>query len=76
MTDRPLRIAGEDVVTGEWIEVRSPHSEELLGRVARAGPAEIERAIASAAEGFAESRRLPAYAIEEMTEPKTLFVRA
>jgi acyl-CoA reductase-like NAD-dependent aldehyde dehydrogenase len=61
MADLPLRIAGNEVTTGVWIEVRSPHTGELLGRVAKAGPAEVERAIAEAAEGFDESRRLPGH---------------
>jgi glyceraldehyde-3-phosphate dehydrogenase (NADP+) len=57
----PLRIAGEEVTTGEWIEVRSPWSGELVARASKAGPFEIERAIARAAEGFEETRRLPAH---------------
>jgi acyl-CoA reductase-like NAD-dependent aldehyde dehydrogenase len=76
MTDWPLRIAGEDVVTGEWIEVRSPHSGDLLGRVAKAGPAEIERAIASVAEGFQESRRMPSRARAAALRALGDFVRA
>ena len=59
--DLPLRIGGEEVATGEWFEVRSPQSGELLARAAKAGPDEIERAIAAAAESFRETRRLPAY---------------
>jgi len=59
--DLPLRIAGEEVSTGDWIEVRSPWSAERIGRVAKAGPAEIERAIAAAAAGFEETRALPAH---------------
>ena len=59
--DLPLRIGGEEVATGDWIEVRSPQSGELLARVARAGPAEIERAIAAAFRSFAETRRMPAH---------------
>ena len=57
----PLRIGGDEVVTGNWIEVRSPWSGELLGRVAKAGPAEVERAIAAAAAGFEETRALPGH---------------
>jgi acyl-CoA reductase-like NAD-dependent aldehyde dehydrogenase len=57
----PLRIGGADVTTGSWIDVRSPFSGELLARVAKAGPPEIEAAIAAAVEGFGESRRLPAH---------------
>jgi acyl-CoA reductase-like NAD-dependent aldehyde dehydrogenase len=59
--DLPLRIGGEEVTTGEWIEVHSPWSGELLARAAKAGPPEIERAIAAAADGFEETRALPAY---------------
>src|SRR5216684_7583524 len=57
----PLRICGEEVVTGDWFEVRSPQSGELLARVAKAGSGEIDRAIGGAAEGFGETRRLPAH---------------
>ncbi|MFN2386531.1 MAG: aldehyde dehydrogenase family protein [Thermoanaerobaculia bacterium] len=59
--DLPLRIGGEEIATGDWIEVRSPQSGELLGRAARARPAEIEKAIAAAAGGAAESRALPGH---------------
>jgi len=48
-SDLPLRICGEEAVTGDWIEVRSPHTGELLGRAAKAGAPEVERAIAGAA---------------------------
>jgi acyl-CoA reductase-like NAD-dependent aldehyde dehydrogenase len=48
-TDHPLLIAGERVETGEWTEVRSPYSGELVGRVARGGAAEAQRALAAAA---------------------------
>ena len=64
--DLPLRIGGEEVTTGDWIEVRSSWSGELVARVAKAGPAEIERAIASAAAGFEETRLLPAYRRSEI----------
>lgn len=57
----PLRIAGAEVTTGEWIDVRAPWSGALVARAAKAGPAEVERAIARAAEGFEETRRLPAH---------------
>jgi glyceraldehyde-3-phosphate dehydrogenase (NADP+) len=57
----PLRIAGVEVTTGEWIDVRSPWSGELFARAAKAGPPEIERAIAHAAAGFEETRLLPAH---------------
>ena len=56
--DLPLRIGGEEVVTGDWIEVRSPQTGGLLGRVGRAGPPQVERAIAGAAAAAAETRKL------------------
>lgn len=59
--DLPLRICGEEVSTGEWIEVRSPQTGEPLGRAAKAGPEEVERAIAGAAESFRETREMPAH---------------
>jgi acyl-CoA reductase-like NAD-dependent aldehyde dehydrogenase len=46
--------------------VRSSWSGGLVARVAKAGPAEIERAIASAAAGFEETRLLPAYRRSEI----------
>jgi len=59
--DVPLVIGGTGVATGRWFEVRSPFSGELLARVAKAGPEEIERALQAAVSGFEESRRLPGY---------------
>ena len=59
--DLPLRIAGQEVSTGDWIEVRSPHSGQTLGRVARAGVPEVDRAIDAAHRSFAETRRLPSH---------------
>ena len=48
-------------MTGAWIDVHSPWSGALLARVAKAGPAEVERAIAAAAAGFDETRSLPSW---------------
>lgn len=59
--DLALRIGGEEVATGDWFEVRSPQSGELLARAAKAGAREIERAIADAAESFSQTQRLPAH---------------
>ena len=47
--DHPLLIAGERVETGEWTEVRSPFSGELVGRIAKGGAAETRRALDAAA---------------------------
>ena len=60
-SELPLRVCGEEVATGDWFEVRSPQSGELLARVAKAGPGEIDRAIGGVAEGFGQTRRLPAH---------------
>jgi glyceraldehyde-3-phosphate dehydrogenase (NADP+) len=72
----PLRICGEEVVTGEWIEVRSPQTGALLGRAAKAGAREVERAIAGAAESFPETRRMPAHRRAEILHAIAADVRA
>ena len=47
--DEPLLVDGEHVETGEWLEVRSPFSGDLVGRVAKGGAAETHRALDAAA---------------------------
>jgi acyl-CoA reductase-like NAD-dependent aldehyde dehydrogenase len=58
-TERKLLIAGEWVETGEWQEVRSPYSGEVVGRVPTAGAGEARRAIDAAEEAMREP--LPAH---------------
>src|SRR5213076_1311445 len=58
-TERRLFIAGEWVETGEWLEVRSPYSGEVVGRVAKAGSDETRRAIDAAEAAMREP--LPAH---------------
>jgi acyl-CoA reductase-like NAD-dependent aldehyde dehydrogenase len=41
--ERRLFLDGEWIETGEWQEVRSPYSGEVVGRVARAGAAEARK---------------------------------
>jgi acyl-CoA reductase-like NAD-dependent aldehyde dehydrogenase len=48
-TEKLLPIGGEWVETGEWIEVRSPFSGDVVGRVAKGGADETRRAIDAAA---------------------------
>jgi acyl-CoA reductase-like NAD-dependent aldehyde dehydrogenase len=48
MIERKLLIDGEWVETGEWIDVRSPYSGEVVGRVAKGGAEETRRAIDAA----------------------------
>src|SRR5919197_5323977 len=46
--ERKLLLGGEWVETGDWIEVRSPYSGEIVGRVASGGAAETKRALDAA----------------------------
>src|SRR5215212_4628395 len=48
-TERALLIDGEWVATGEWLEVRSPYSGGVVGRVAKGGRVEAQRAVDAAA---------------------------
>ena len=48
-TERKLFVAGEWVETGDWIDVRSPYSGEVVGRVAKGGADETRRALDAAA---------------------------
>jgi acyl-CoA reductase-like NAD-dependent aldehyde dehydrogenase len=59
VTERRLFVAGEWIETGEWIEVRSPYSGEVVGRVAKGGAAEVRRAIESAEDALRDP--LPAH---------------
>ncbi|HEY7207881.1 MAG TPA: aldehyde dehydrogenase family protein [Gaiellaceae bacterium] len=58
-TGRKLLIDGDWVETGEWIEVRSPYSGEVVGRVAKGGAAETRRALDAAEHALTEP--LPAH---------------
>jgi acyl-CoA reductase-like NAD-dependent aldehyde dehydrogenase len=64
--ERKLLLDGEWVETGEWHEVRSPYSGDVVGRVARAGAVETRRAVDAAARAMAEP--LPAHARAEILE--------
>jgi acyl-CoA reductase-like NAD-dependent aldehyde dehydrogenase len=57
--ERKLFVGGEWVETGDWLEVRSPFSGEVVGRVARGGADETTKAI-DAAEA-AMQQPLPAH---------------
>src|SRR6478735_7570918 len=59
VADRKLLVAGEWLETGEWVEVRSPYSGELVSRVAKAGADETTRAIDAAEQAMLEP--LPAH---------------
>src|SRR6184192_4187903 len=57
--ERKLFVGGEWIETGDWLEVRSPYSGEVVGRVARAGAEETKRAIEAAEQAMREP--LPAH---------------
>jgi acyl-CoA reductase-like NAD-dependent aldehyde dehydrogenase len=48
LTEKRLLIGGEWVETGAWVEVRSPYSGDVVGRVAKAGAGEARRAVDAA----------------------------
>jgi acyl-CoA reductase-like NAD-dependent aldehyde dehydrogenase len=58
-TERKLLVGGEWVETGDWIDVRSPYSGDVVGRVAKAGADETHRAIDAAERAMREP--LPAH---------------
>jgi acyl-CoA reductase-like NAD-dependent aldehyde dehydrogenase len=58
-TERRLFIAGDWVETGDWLEVRSPYSGEVLARVAKGGAADATRAVDAAEKALRDP--LPAH---------------
>jgi acyl-CoA reductase-like NAD-dependent aldehyde dehydrogenase len=58
-TERRLLVGGEWIETGDWLEVRSPYSGDVVGRVAKAGAGETRRAIDAAEAAMREP--LPAH---------------
>jgi acyl-CoA reductase-like NAD-dependent aldehyde dehydrogenase len=58
-TQRALLIDGEWVETGDWIEVRSPYSGDVVARVAKGGAEETRRALDAAERALANP--LPAH---------------
>src|SRR5919204_4061133 len=59
VTEQKLLMEGGWVETGDWLDVRSPYSGEVVGRVAKAGTREAERAIDAAERAMREP--LPAH---------------
>jgi acyl-CoA reductase-like NAD-dependent aldehyde dehydrogenase len=57
--ERKLLIGGDWIETGEWTEIRSPYSGDVVGRVAKGGAAEAKRAIDAAERALANP--LPAH---------------
>src|SRR5438067_1615218 len=61
-------LGGQQIETGETVEIRSPYDGAPVAIVHRAGRAEIERAIAGAVRAFQETRRLPSWKRSEVLE--------
>jgi acyl-CoA reductase-like NAD-dependent aldehyde dehydrogenase len=59
IAEKRLLIDGDWVETGDWVDVRSPYSGEVVGRVAKAGAAETRVAIDAAERAMREP--LPAH---------------
>jgi acyl-CoA reductase-like NAD-dependent aldehyde dehydrogenase len=59
LTEKRLLIGGEWIETGEWVDVRSPYSGDVVGRVAKAGARETCQALDAAERAMREP--LPAH---------------
>jgi acyl-CoA reductase-like NAD-dependent aldehyde dehydrogenase len=64
--ERKLLLDGEWVETGEWQEVRSPYSGEVVARVARGGAEETRKALDAAERAMREP--LPAHRRAEILD--------
>jgi acyl-CoA reductase-like NAD-dependent aldehyde dehydrogenase len=54
VTDRRLLLGGEWIETGDWIDVTSPYSGDVVGRVPKAGAEEARRAVDAAQRAMAD----------------------
>jgi glyceraldehyde-3-phosphate dehydrogenase (NADP+) len=61
-----IKLGGEAVETGETYEIRSPFDGAPVAVVHRAGPDEVERAIAGAVRAFEETRHLASWRREQI----------
>jgi acyl-CoA reductase-like NAD-dependent aldehyde dehydrogenase len=64
----PAVVAGRPVRTGETVAVRNPFGGDAVAVVHRAGPEEIEAALAGAVRAFAATRKLPSWRRAEILE--------
>src|ERR671936_2620422 len=71
--ERKLLVGGEWIETGEWLEVRSPYSGEVVARVAKAGTDETRRAIDAAERAMREP--LPAHRRAEILDGVAALLR-
>jgi acyl-CoA reductase-like NAD-dependent aldehyde dehydrogenase len=68
-----LYLAGDWVEEGEYFEVRSPYSGELVARVSRAGPDEARRAVDAAEQAMREP--LPPWRRADILERVSQLIR-
>ncbi|HLU08398.1 MAG TPA: aldehyde dehydrogenase family protein [Oceanobacillus sp.] len=71
-----IYVGGKWMKTGDAIEVRSPYDDSLVAIVHRAGPAEVEAAIAAAVEAFEVTRRYPSWKRAEILEKISAAISA
>jgi acyl-CoA reductase-like NAD-dependent aldehyde dehydrogenase len=64
--ERGILVGGQQIVTDEVYEVRSPYDQAPVAVVHRAGPAEVEQAITGAVEAFETTRHLPGWKREQV----------
>ena len=67
----PVVIGGEEIRTGDTFDAVMPHDKDhVLAQVHKAGPAEVEKAVAGSAEAWEDWHRLP------WEERAAVFLRA
>jgi acyl-CoA reductase-like NAD-dependent aldehyde dehydrogenase len=71
-----ILLAGAERRTGSTFDVRSPYDGSTVAVVHRAGPAEIEEAIAGAAAAFSTTRRLASWQRAETLERVSATITA
>ncbi len=64
--DFGILLGGEPLETGETYEIRNPYDDSPVAVVHRAGPDDVEQALAGAVRAFEETRRLPSWQREEI----------
>src|SRR4051812_47912671 len=61
-------VRGRELRTGRTYAIRSPYDDGVVAAVDRAGPGEVEEAIAAAAEVFETTRHMPSWQRAEVLE--------